>query len=276
MRRGRDIGAGLLAPRDSASADLRLLSSPMALALRGERGSLLVWLGGIGGFAFVLGMVATSISSAGISQSVQRVIAKFGSGSIETPSGYLGFVFIFFIFAVSMFVCAQVSAARHEEAEERLDTLLAEPVGRRGWLAGRLLLAVGACAALAVSAGLLAWAGAASQGVSISLLRMLEAGANCLPVAILFLGVAALGYALVPRASVAIAYGLVSVAFLWQLVGSLLGVPSWLVELTPFAHVGFVPAQPFRPGSAAVMVGIGLLAALSSLWAFARRDLVGQ
>ncbi|HEX7609424.1 MAG TPA: ABC transporter permease, partial [Solirubrobacteraceae bacterium] len=39
--RGRDIGAGLLAPRDSASADLRLLSSPMALALRGERGNLL-------------------------------------------------------------------------------------------------------------------------------------------------------------------------------------------------------------------------------------------
>ena len=88
--------------------------------------------------------------------------------------------------------------------------------------------------------------GAESGGVSISLPRMLEAGANCLPVALLFLGIAALAYAIVPRASAGIAYGLVTVAFLWDLVGSLLGVPRWLVELTPFAHVGLVPAQPFR------------------------------
>ncbi len=79
---------------------------------------------------------------------------------------------------------------------------------------------------------------------------MLEAGANCLPVALLFLGVAALAYAVAPRASGGIAYGLVTVAFLWQLVGSLLGAPRWLVELTPFAHVGLVPAQPFRAGAA--------------------------
>ena len=104
---------------------------------------------------------------------------------------------------------------------------------------------------------------------------MLEAGANCLPVALLFLGIAALAYAVVPRASAGIAYGLVTVAFLWELLGVLLGVPKWLVELTPFAHVGLVPAQPFRGGAAAVMAGIGLLAALAALAVFRRRDLAG-
>ena len=89
---------------------------------------------------------------------------------------------------------------------------------------------------------------------SISLPRMLEAGANCLPVALLFLGIAALAYAVVPRASAGIAYGLVTLAFLWHLVGALLGVPRWLVDLTPFAHVGLVPTQPFRTGAAAVML----------------------
>ena len=78
-----------------------------------------------------------------------------------------------------------------------------------------------------------------------------------------------------PRASAGIAYGLVTVAFLWQLVGALLGAPKWLVELTPFAHVGLVPAQPFRGGAAAVMAGIGLLAALAALAVFRRRDLAG-
>ena len=184
-------------------------------------------------------------------------------------------MFIFFILAVSLFACAQVGAARQEESDERLEALLAQPVGRRGWLGGRLLLASISSAAISLVAGLLTWVGAASQGVHISLPRMLEAGANCLPVALLFLGIAALAYALLPRAGSGIVYGLVAVAFLWQLVGSLLGVPKWLVELTPFAHVGFVPSQPFRAADAAVMLAIGVLSALAALEVFRRRDLVG-
>jgi len=271
---GRDVGTGVLPANDTAEPRLRLLSSPSAQALRSERGSLAVWLISTGAFAFILGMVSTSISSAGISKSVQRELNRFGSGSIVTPSGYLAFVFVFFILAVSLFICGQIAAAREEEADERLETLLAQPRSRGGWLAGRLLLAACAAAALSLLAGLLTWAGAASQGVAISLPRMLEAGANCLPVSLLFLGVGALAYAIVPRASVGIAYGLVTVAFLWDLIGSLLAVPRWLVELTPFQHVGLVPTEPFRGGDAAIMVAIGLLAALAALAVFRRRDLI--
>jgi len=272
---GRDVGTGLLPANDTAEPRLRLLSSPVAQALRGERGSLSVWLISTGAFAFILGMVSTSISSAGISKSIQREIARIGSGSILTPTGYLAFVFIFFVLAVSLFVCAQIGAARQQEADEQLETLLALPVSRGGWLGGRLLLATCATVTISGVAGLLTWAGAASQGVHISLPRMLEAGANCVPVALLFLGIAALAYAIVPRASAGIAYGLVTVSFLWDLFGALLGVPRWLVELTPFAHVGLVPVQPFRGAAAVAMVGIGLVAAVAALGLFRRRDLLG-
>ena len=119
------------------------------------------------------------------------------------------------------------------------------------------------------------WAGAASAGVSVSLPRMLEAGANCLPVALLFLGIAALADAVAPRASAGIAYGLVTIAFLWQLVGSLIGAPSWLADLTPFAHVGLVPTQPVRLGAAAAMLAIGAVSALAAIGVFRRRDLLG-
>ena len=102
---------------------------------------------------------------------------------------------------------------------------------------------------------------------------MLEAGANCLPVALLMLGLAALAYALLPRAGTAIGYGLVVVAYLWQLFGSLLGAPRWLVQVTPFNHVGAVPVQPFRVVAALVLLAIAALAALAALTAFRRRDL---
>jgi ABC-2 type transport system permease protein len=272
----RDVGTGIISGREHSEPRLSLLSSPGAQALRGERSSLLVWLGGVGVFAYILGVLAKSSSSAGISKNLEREVEKLGAGSIATPSGYLGVTFIFFVLAVSLFACAQIGAARREEAGQQLETLLAQPVGRRRWLGGRLALASAGAVAISLAAGLLTWVGAESGGADISLAKMIEAGANCLPVSLLFLGVAVLVYALVPRASGAIAYALVTVAFLWDLIGSLLGAPKWLVGLTPFQHVGLVPAEPFRGGAAAVMVGIGVLAAVAALALFRRRDLVEQ
>jgi ABC-2 type transport system permease protein len=272
----RDIGSGLLAARDSAPPSARLLSSPTAMALRGERGSLIAWLLGTGFFALVIGTISTSIASAGISSALQRQLQKLGAVRITTPSGYIGLSFLFFVLAASLFACSQLAAARHEESQERLETLLALPVARRRWLAGRLLLALAGTVAISLASCVLAWAGADIQNAGVPLTSMLEAGANCLPVALLFLGVAALAFALLPRASAGLAYGLVAVAFAWQLFGGLLGAPRWLLDLSPFQHVGLVPAQPFKAGAAAVMLALAAAASLAALWAFARRDLIGE
>lgn len=271
----RDLGSGLLASHDTSPPRLRLLSSPTAQTLREERASLLVWLVAVGAFALIIGVISNSVASAGISKQLQQEFAKLGTGSVVTPKGYLGFSFTFFVLVLSLFACSQVAAARHEESDGRLETLLALPVVRRQWLGGRLALATVAAVAISLAAGLSAWVGAVSQGVSVPLPRMLEAGANCLPVALLFLGIAALAYALVPRASGGIGYGLVTVAFLWQLFGSLLGAPKWVVRITPFAHVGAVPARPFELIAALIMLAIGAACVFAALVAFARRDLTG-
>ena len=270
----RDIGSGLLPARDSAPARLTLLSSPIAQALRSERGSIAIWIVSAGVFAYIFGAVSNSIKTAGISKQLQREIAKLGSGSIATSKGYLGFVFVILVLAVSLFACSQVGAARSEEAGGQLETLFALKVGRHGWLTGRLLLAAGAAAVISLVSAVLAWAGAGLQGVSISFATMLLAGVNCLPVTLLALAFGALAFAIVPRACVAIAYGLVGLAFVWYLVGSLVSAPHWLLEATPFAHIGLVPAAPFRAGAAALMVVIALAVMAAAATLFARRDLL--
>jgi ABC-2 type transport system permease protein len=272
----RDVGSGLLRRRENARTRLLGLSSPTALALRGERASLAGWLVGSSFFALVIGLISTSVANAGISNNLQRELQKLGAISITKPAGYIGLTFLFFILIVSLFCCSQLAAARHEEAEQRLETLFAHSVDRRRWLAGRLALATGGAVAIALAAGLLAWAGAAIQSAGVSLASMLEAAANCLPVALLFLGFAALLFAVLPRAGSGIAYGLVATTFLWQLLGGLLGAPRWLLDVSPFQHVGLVPAQPLRAGPAGVMLALAALTALAALWAFSRRDLVGQ
>ena len=276
IARRRDVGVGLLGAHDEAEPRMGLLGSPIAQALRGERGSLIAWTVGSGAFALVLGLVSASVRSANISASTRRELAKLGTGSIATPTGYLAFVFVFFALAVSLFSCAQLAAIRRDEAEGRLDTLLAAPVSRTGWLLGRLGLAVGGAIAIALVAGVAAWLGASVAGVDVSLARMIEAGANCLPVAILFLAVAALAYGLVPRAAAAVAYTLVAVSFLWQIVSSLLGAPAWTQDLSPFRHVAAVPTQSFRAGAAAAMLGIAVALGALAVVAFRARDTIGE
>ncbi|MEO9237440.1 MAG: polyketide antibiotic transporter, partial [Jatrophihabitantaceae bacterium] len=271
---GRDIGTGMLASRDRAEPRLRLLGSPIGLALRAQRSTLLSWLGAVAGFMFILGVVSHAISAADVPRNVQDEIAKLGAGSIVTPLGYLGLVFVFVMVAVCGFGCLQVGSARREEVGQQLEQVLAQPIGRTRWLVGRLVLAALDIALLALAAGLLAWLGARAAGVRLGLLKLLEAGANMIPIALLFLGVAALAYAIVPRASSGISYGLLAVAFCWQLVGSLLGPPRWLLELTPFAHVGLVPAQPFQATAALSLAGAGLAACTIAVAAFRRRDLL--
>jgi ABC-2 type transport system permease protein len=266
--------ASVLLPERGGGASLRLLSSPAAQALRGQRDSLIAWGASFAVFAFILGVVSSSVSSSGIPAGVDKEMAKLGAGSIMSPSGYLALIFFVYMLGISLFACAQMGAARREEAGQQLETLLALPVGRAGWLAGRLLLAACATTVLALLTGLLTWAGALAGGTSIPLGRMLAAGANCLPVAALFLGVAALAYAAAPRGGAAISYGLLVLTFLWQAVGALLGAPSWLAGLTPFGHVALVPAEPFRATAAVVMLGIGVAASAAGLATFRRRDLI--
>ncbi|HET8651873.1 MAG TPA: hypothetical protein VFM13_04785 [Gaiellaceae bacterium] len=271
----RDIGSGLLPARDSARPRLRLLGSPAAQAFRSERGALVAWLSGVGAFAFLMGVISDAATPDLISENVQRQLEKLGTGSVVTPAGWLGFSFVFFVLGVSLFCCMQIASVRDEEAEQRLETLLALPLGRSGWFAGRLVLAAVGAAAVALAAGAFAWAGAASQGADVALVKLLGAGANTLPPALLFLGLGALAFALVPRASGAVTYGLVGLSFVWELFGALLEVPEWLLALSPFHDVGLVPGEPFEATAAAIMLSLAAASALAALWAFRRRDLVG-
>lgn len=271
----RDIGTGVLRSRDTGPPRLRLLGSPTQLALRDERGVLAAWLAGVGAFAVIFGVISDSVAS-GLTENVRRELERFGAGSVVSAEGFIGFGFLFFILAVCVFVCTQLSAARHEEAEQRLETLLALPVSRRGWLLGRLVLAVAGAAAIGLTAGVLSWAGAAAQGADVSLADLLGAGANTLPPALLFLGLGTLAFAVVPRAAAGIAYGLVGTAFLWELLGSLVEAPEWVRSLSPFHDVGLVPGEPFEALAAVVMVAIAVVAGAAGLALFARRDLAGS
>ncbi len=276
IERRRDIGVAVFAPHDTAGRPrLLLLRSPGLLALRSQALSLTVWAAAAGGFALVLGVLAQTVATSNLPANLRQQLDKFGGGRLETAASVIGLYFLFFVLAIALFCCSQIGAARGEEAEGRLETLFALPQSRSAWLAGRLGLAVAGAALIAIVAGLGTAIGAAAAGADLSFLRLIEAGLNTLPASLLVLGVGALLVAVAPRLGVGAAYGLVSLAFLWELAGGLLGVPGWLLGISPFHQIGLVPAASFRAGPALVMLAIGAAAAAAALTRFRGRDLVG-
>ena len=274
IARRRDIGVGLWETHDSRDPHPWGLRLPEAFALRSELTALAWWMVGIGGFALLIGMISKSVSGAGLSPALRHELARAGAGSVATPAGYLGFVFLIFVLVLSVCACSLLGAARDEELDGRLETMVAGVLGRGRWLRARLAVATGVLALLSLAAALLAWTGAHVAGADVPLTGLMLAATNCLCVAVLFLGLGALGYALAPRAAASIAYALVAVSFLWQLFGPVLGAPHWLLDLSPFAHLGLAPAHAFRLGPVAVMAAIGLAAAGAAGPLLARRDLV--
>ena len=135
----RDIGAGLLPARDSAPPRTPGSRRPRRRRCARSAGGLFAWLVGAGLFALLLGALADSV----VRRHLGRPRRQFRSSArrCEHAKGFLGLEFLFLVLAVSLFVCFQIAAAREEEAEQRLETLLALPVGRRRWLAGRLAVA---------------------------------------------------------------------------------------------------------------------------------------
>jgi ABC-2 type transport system permease protein len=63
--------------------------------------------------------------------------------------------------------------------------------------------------------------------------------------------------------------------YVLTLLGPALSWPGWIIDLSPFTHLAYVPAQPFAATSAAVMALIGCIAGASGVASFSRRDITG-
>jgi len=272
----RDLDGAYVAPHDTAAARTSLLSSPFVLAVRMDRLTIASWVFSVATFAFVIGTVAKSVEKLQLPQSLRDQIAKLGGIDITRAKGYISLTFVIFVFAIGLFVCGQLAAARDEETTHRLETLFAMPYGRGRWLRGRVVLIVLATAMCAMTAGAAVGLGVVVTGGHMTFAEGLEAGVNILPIELLFIGAGVLFIAFAPRLGVGLLYALVVVAFVWQLFGALLSFPDWLLDFSPYHHFAPVPAKPIAAIAALMMIAIGTSATIVGAERFRRRDLAGD
>ena len=165
----------------------------------------------------------------------------------------------FLIAAVLLaFVAAgQVSAARSEELDGRLDPLLARPVARTRWLVDRVLAAVAALVACAVVSGLATAAGAAAGGAHVDAWSVMGAGLNTVPPATCVLGIGVLAYGFAPRAAGIVVYAVVTWSVFVDLVGGIGSLNHWVADTSVFRQMADAPAVPPDWRSMGVLLGVG-------------------
>ena len=275
VARARDLGTSAFAERDAPRSRTLLLGGQAGLTLRLARPAIVAWVAALAATGFVFGLVAQAAGSAlKGSPTLDRIIHRLG-GTAAGAVSYLGFVFVVAAGLVAIAVAGQVAATRNEEASGHLDNLLVRPVARWRWLSVRLGVGLGLCLVAGLFAGFAAWLGAATQHSGIGIDQLLKAGLNVVPPAIFVLGVGGLAFGLWPRGAIGVAYGLVVWSFLVETVAAAVNSNHWLLDTSPMTHMAPVPAS--NPNWTAVvwLVGLGVLAALTGIAAFGRRDIVG-
>ncbi|GFJ87319.1 hypothetical protein [Phytohabitans rumicis] len=106
----RDVGAGLVAARIGAPEAAPWLRSPLAVAFRLQRSSLLWWTGALAGAGFLWGAVADAMADP--TDMDEERIEMFG-GSLDTlVDGYLGVITLFMAVLAGTMVILGVQAAR--------------------------------------------------------------------------------------------------------------------------------------------------------------------
>jgi ABC-2 type transport system permease protein len=204
---------------------------------------------------------------------MRKALETIGAGG----SGPLTQVFIsaiFTIVGVLAAACATqaVIRLRQEEAGGAAEVMMATPVSRVRWLLG--FLAVGVVAivlvllAAAIASGLSAMAAGESAG---RLGDSFQAAAAQLPVALVYLGVLALLFVVVPAWSIPLSWALLGLGAFIGISGGLIGLPEWVRDLSPFTHTPVVVGRVDWTGGVWMLV-IAAVAVILSVILIRRRD----
>ncbi|MCL2514437.1 MAG: hypothetical protein FWD85_05715 [Microbacteriaceae bacterium] len=267
----RDVGAGVMAERKGRPAAPGSLLGTVGLALRLERGSLIAWIIAVIATAMLMGSLAGSVvdqlASAG--GGAAAMIEHFGGGGPIV----MAFVNIGAVFSgmLASAICVQGAIRlRQEEIAQGADAVLSTAASRAKWMLSFLLVAaVGSIVSL-VLGGLVA--GVLSTSASGGFHTWFWAIVWQIPAVLMFLGVVAVVFAVLPRATAGVGWAVFGLSILFGMFGPLLGMPAWTSKLTPFMHVPAIalPHPQFTGGW--VMVGISVVLVAASVLLFRLRD----
>jgi ABC-2 type transport system permease protein len=270
----RDIG-GLVGAGWSPFAAGWSIAGPTARSLAERLPVALAFGLGIGAFGFYIAISAESFSEVMAQVPEMRSILEtfFPNVELFSAAGILELMFVeFAVLLLGLAAAVLVHGWASDERDRRLEMVLAAPVERSRWALasgwGVLLAAAALTVAVAVPASL----GVLAVGDEVGPSTMGVAVLGVYTAALVGVGLAVGGF--ISPALAGPAVGLyVLAAFVIELVGSVLGLPAWLLDVSLARHLGqpFIGQVDALGMVACAALALGGLAA--GAWGLARRDL---
>jgi len=266
----RDIGSGILAARPGPATAARRLGTPVGLAWRLQRGSVLGWALGLGFTGLAYGSIGDGAGDLiGDNQAAQQMMT---AGAGDLVSGFQAVSMVTLALLTAGFAISSALRPRGEEDAGRVEPLLATATSRTRWLLGHVVVTVIGSVLVLAAAGLGMGAGyALVTGKDVAVLRLTWQTLTWLPAVLVLSGLTRLLHGLRPRLASLGWLGL-GYAVVVLVLAEVLRFPDWLRDLSPFEHLALVPAVDFDPAGFAAVLAVATLLGLGGWFAFTRRD----
>ena len=267
----RDFAAGFIRTRPGPPAAPASLRSPLGLAWRLHRASLIGWTIGL----FVLGAAYGSFANS-IEQFIadNPQVADFFPGGVETiVDSYLTFTALFAALLAAAYGVTSTLRARGEESAGRAEPVLATATSRWSWLASHVTIAMVGTGVTLAAAGLgegLTYAASVDDPAQVP--RVMGIALLYVPAVWATVAVAVAGFGWLPRAAAAAAWLAVGFCAFIVIFGDAIDLPAWLTNASPFTHTPQYPLEPVTAPPLLALIATAALIAATGFHGFRRRD----
>lgn len=267
----RDVGSGLISARAGRAKASSLLSGTFALDLRLQRGSIIAWAIGVFAVGATFGSLADQIND--LVADNPEAAAIIGTDGSQLTEAYFATSTIYALIGASAFAIISVGRMRTEEQAGRAELIASTALSRYRWMLTALAVSVLAVVILIAAGGLGLGVTAAATLDDWSLLtELFVASFAQLPIALLIVALASLIFGWIPRL-MALVWAWFSYGAVATMLGPLLNLPQWAIDLSPFEILSRPPAESLDAVAFAAVLVTAVAAAAAGLVGFRRRDI---
>jgi ABC-2 type transport system permease protein len=269
LRARRDLGAGIVAPRPGPESGSPRLADAIALGVRVHTPMLIGWTVSIAALGLVFGAISPSFDafdSAGVRDMLERI---GGAGALRDT--LLGAVVSLIALMVTCFAIAVVSHGGSDERDGRTEEVLATATSRSRAFLATAIVGLGGATWLLLVAGIALALGVGTD-TDHSFGRLVASAVAQAPAVWVVVALAVLCFALRSQWAV-LGCGVVVVFATLGQIGALLGLPQWVLDLSPYSHAPRMPRADFDLGPALVLTGIAAVLLAASWLRYRRRDI---
>jgi ABC-2 type transport system permease protein len=269
----RDLAGGVAAARPGPVTAAPWLRSPLALAFRLQRASIIGWSCALAAAGVLYGWLAGPMVDTFDDVSSEVLLEVLGGGADQLLDGYLGLMGLMMALTVGIFAILGVQGARAEESRGRAEPVLSTGVSRTAWLGTQLVVTAAGSGVLLLVAGLTTGVAAAIRVGDGSLVGPVLAGHVAhLSAVLVVIALAAALFGIVPRA-LPVIWAVLLHGMIIGFFGPLMDLPQWVANVSPLLHVPEAPGEQLTVAPIAILTVLAVAITAVALFGFHRRDL---